>query len=177
MGYRRLDNKHNQLADKAFPWLAQRITGKGLRGAVEVFLEKGYVVDAVFVGDYQARFAEESGVYSSTSHIFVFEAKVSYSDFISTFGRSAKHANRRNPVGSFHWVVISKGMESEIKPYHVPYFWGILIESGKGLKEIKKPLYCAVREERYLEICHTLLWKGGVDKRDLLEAEQPKERQ
>lgn len=165
-------DKHLDLQNRPFSWLASRITGRGLRGGMEIPVAQGYVADAVIACDFQYRheiryygnptyydWHKNAGV--KTSSILIFEAKATLADFQSTFGgRDNEHANRLIPVGTLHWVIIPKGCysswSSSIKK--LPAWWGILEESGKGLRELKQPEPCAITADAYNAICMRILW-------------------
>ena len=142
---------HNTLAEMAFKWLANKATGRGVRGGFEVPLADGYVADAVALCTFQWRHATK---YIGKDHIHqtrmtwevpecvcVFESKASRADFLSTFGPSDKHANRAEPVGHFHWCVCARGIA---EPEELPEFWGMLSPRGIGLGELRQPRYCGV---------------------------------
>lgn len=163
---------HRQLQVKSLSWLRSRATGSGIRGRQEVRLADGYVADAVAMGNLQSRFNEaywrnhhQTPMFNHGHHerhnnsVFIFEAKATRPDFLSTFGDPyGNHRNRFVPVGSHHWVVVAKGiLKSE--DMDQLRFWGVLVESGKGLREIRKPYWCYVELQKIFEISHALLWK------------------
>lgn len=169
---------HNQLAERALIWLANRATQVGIRAAIEVQLDKGYIADAVAVGWLQHRFYVDYCCRSELqpmtqrynvleqkiesigeierSMIYVFEAKATRSDFLSTFGPGPKHQNRHTPLGSLHWVVVAKGIA---RPEEVPGFWGLLEWSGCGLSERKRPIIQITTREHERMIAERILWK------------------
>lgn len=143
-----------------------------MRGAHEVALMQGYVADAVAMGSLQWEYNEYYWGFhhrdSRSQHlhqerysegVFVFEAKATRADFLSTFGSHyGPHENRFKPMGTHHWVVVAKNI---IKPEDLPLlaFWGVLEESGTGLKEIHPPYWCNISVEELQRIAYTLLWK------------------
>ena len=173
---------HNKLAEMAIRWIRNRSCS--MRGALEVRMGDGYVADAVAVGGLQWRFytrycshwgmqpdsyypggpvrsGESEDGRVPCSFIHVFEAKATRGDFLSTFGNNAKdtHANRMQPVGTTHWVVVQSGV---CTPDEVPSFWGLLVRRGNGLSEMKKPGYGVHNEQRRLEVGNMLLWKPSL---------------
>ena len=165
-------NHHKDLQRRSLTWLRSRVTRKGLRGSYEVRLANGYIADAVALGNLQQRFDlrywanhHRDLQFSHRFHerhyeqAFVFEAKATRADFLSTFSnRNGSHQNRFLPVGTHHWVVIAKDI---VKPEETERlgFWGVLIESGSGLKEVRAPYWCNIEKQKILELSHTILWK------------------
>jgi hypothetical protein len=156
--------EHNELSAKALTWLGYRATGKGIRGACEVFLGDGYVADAIAFFSPQYRYLEEycrpAGIDPAKHLAYwlcVFEAKVSRADFLSTFGPTpGDHVNRHRPVGHMHWCVTPRGL---IDPAELPLFWGLLEQSGGGLREVRMPAISSIPEPAMDHIAHILIWK------------------
>lgn len=166
---------HINLQERALTWLDNRVTGAGMRAATEVCLAQGYVADSVALCSMQNRFFQEycdfAKVRPRTYHpvhrerydgdinnymACVFEVKVSMADFQSTFSANTKkHANRMEPIGSLHWVVAPK---FTIKPEEVPDFWGLLISSHGGMRQVKPPLINQRTEAQMDKIAHNILW-------------------
>lgn len=143
--------KHNRLAELGLHWIRSKVTGRGLRGGFEVPLADGYTVDAVGLCSFQHRFVKRYLPPEATIRvnryvlqvpelICVFEAKATRADFLSTFGGSDRHANRKDPVGHLHWCVAARGI---CQPKELPDFWGLLVPQGGGLREIQQPTYRA----------------------------------
>lgn len=163
---------HLDLQKRALKWLRGRLTGKGMRGRQEVYMKPGYVADAVALGNLQQRFDlqywsnhHDTPKYNHNHHerhfeqVFVFEAKATRADFLSTFGSPyGNHENRFQPVGTHHWVVIAPGIATE-EEINKLQFWGVLIESRSGLKEIRAPYWCNIERAEILRIAHVILWK------------------
>ena len=165
-------NHHLELQKRSLAWLGGRITSKGFRGYQELRVGDGYVADAVCLGNLQLRYDlqywdnHHNDPMRSHRHcerhyeqVFVFEAKATRADFLNTFGSPyGNHQNRFTPVGTHHWVVIAKGIA---KPEEIERlgFWGVLVESGNGLREIRAPYWCNIEKQRVLEIAHAILWK------------------
>lgn len=166
--------EHAELASRCLRWFAARSTGRGIVGAKEIEVAHGYIADAVAIGGFQSRFLD---TYLSRSGIIrkwfnggkfvgdinnelpcVFEVKVSRSDFVSTFGDSVKHANRKEPIGSMHWCVTPKGL---ISPHELPDFWGLLEASGQGLSETRMPRVFVVSEATIHKFGYDILKYGG----------------
>lgn len=162
---------HDELAERAMVWLANRATGKGIRGATEICLAPRYVADAFCIGALQSMKAQQlyaqwlkagSDDERADSHqdlFWVFEAKVSRADFLSTFGPSAqkrKVGNRLVPIGHLHWIVTVPGV---VRAKDKLDFWGVLIKSGRGLRMERPALYRDMSELDAGRLAYTLLWK------------------
>lgn len=167
---------HIELQHRALRWL----TGKTSyhHGAIEVKMAPGYVADAVAIGRFQSRIKDE---YWRNHHkyvlrinhalmwrerieesIFVFEAKATRADFLSTFkSRYGLHENRFSPVGSHHWIVVARGIltPEDITAMRLK-FWGVLEQSGSGLREIHSPFWCLIDRQQILETAYKILRKG-----------------
>jgi len=159
---------HIELAQRALTWLEVRATGRGIRGCEEVALAEGYVADAVaisgltyanqqlFVGTKRDWNQKEADTYA-----WVFESKVSRSDFIKTFKRDGHFGSRLNPIANFHLIVCPRGM---IKADEVPEFWGLLEQRGAGLGVVKMPTMIPLDTMKLYEISYCILRSGHYGK-------------
>ncbi|MFA5376550.1 MAG: hypothetical protein WC455_12460 [Dehalococcoidia bacterium] len=157
----------------ALVWLGAKVTGRGMRGATEVILGNGYVADAVAICSLQMRFyheflqlkpiictaghitAEQQAELSSRvedDFIFVFESKVSRSDFLATF---KTNGTRHEPIGNIHFLVSPKDLCVD----ELPDWWGWLIPAGNGLTIKKMPRYIRQSNSTRDSIAHSLLWR------------------
>lgn len=170
--------EHQDLCKRCLVWLANKVTQRGLQGRNELRLADGYVVDAIAIASLQSRFYEQVlnlrpiygtagkplsaadqerlNTWPENEFVFIFEAKASRSDFLSTFGNSSKHENRMTPIGNFHYVVARKGVCTIDE---VPEFWGLLMASGVGLRILKQPKYLACSKATLHGIAYSILWK------------------
>jgi len=165
----------------ALTWLANKATARGIRGTTELALDRGYVADAVALCSLQDRFVRAYCEHSNLKQLVgnahrnkesgkieytfagdvgnylacIFEAKVTRSDFLATFGNGGRHKNRLTPVGALHWCVTPRGL---VGPDEVPGFWGLLVPYGGGLSELKKPTIQILNEPDMDRIAHKLLW-------------------
>lgn len=149
---------HVDLQKRVPAWLRARVTGRGLRYAPETHLGRGYVVDVVALASFQWRYHKAYGLGEKAGEqLLVFECKASRADYLSTFGPNAKgdHKNRLKPIGSMHWIVTYADVCPE---WQVPHPWGLLVRSGSGLREEKKPDICPVEEGQRLKVAYELLW-------------------
>jgi len=147
-----------------------------MRGTTEVTLDRGYVADAVAICSLQYRFWQQyrnnlsrvPTVRDYKQHqancikkemanymAFIFEAKVSRADFLSTFNDSQKQKNRHKPIGNLHWCIAPKGI---VHPNELPDFWGLLEPYGVGLTEKIRPLRIRINGSKLDRIAHSLLW-------------------
>lgn len=189
---------HDELSAKAATWIHARTTKSGMRSGFEVSLAPGYVADVAALGWWKTPHCEEWGVYGKLrarketiegysytvmehervpevrSLLFVVESKASRSDFLSTFNESEKHGNRKEPIGSLHWVAANREV---CEPSELPDFWGLLEPRGSGMREIKRPSYHETTNEIVNQCAYILLWKKGAGRIDKLLNEMAKERQ
>ena len=134
--------EHAGLASRSLRWRSVRATRRGIVGATEIAVVRGYVADVVAIAGFQYRFlcrycgGIDAGDDAVNEFVCIFEVKVSRGDFASTFGPSAKHRNRHRAVGRMHWCVTPRGL---VKPDELPDWWGLLEKSGCGLREVKTP--------------------------------------
>lgn len=153
-----VESLHNILSHKVLVWLDNRT--RAIRGATEICLKEGYIADAVAVAGLPTRLHARYGLNGQfTFHTFCFEVKTTRSDFLSTFNNSPKHANRKESVCNFHYIVAPRDM---IAPLEVPGFWGLLCNSGRGLREIKLAVFQDNPLMSRLEIEGRLLWVGKL---------------
>jgi hypothetical protein len=131
-----------------------------MRAATEVALGQGYVSDAVAICSLQGRFYANycNGSASRTNYFAcIFEAKVTRSDFLTTFGsQKSNRTNRHEPIGSLHWCVTPSKL---VERQEVPYWWGLLEQcGGGGLREIKRPKLNTLAAADFDRIAHRLIW-------------------
>ena len=174
---------HDELSAKAAAWVHARTTRSGLRSGFEVSLAPGYVADFAALGWWGAQHCREWGIYGDLrrvemtegdytyeviehdrspdvrSLLFVVEAKATRADFLSTFNESEHHANRKEAVGSLHWIATNRGI---CDPSEVPGFWGLLEPRGAGMREMKRASYHETTEEIVNQCAYILLWKKST---------------
>jgi hypothetical protein len=147
---------HSELSHRAIRWISNKATKRGLNTGIEIPIDKGYVVDALAIGDWQLRFDEEHGsnIKRIDDLVFVFESKVSRSDYLKTFTLNGNnHDNRLSLVGSFHWIVAPMGL---IQPEEVPVNWGLLEAKDRSLSETKKPPFFIITEHQLYKTAYLL---------------------
>lgn len=148
---------HIELAQRALVWLEGRATNRGIRGCEEVILDNGYVADSVALSGLTYKNEKLFGVATdrwrneeSEDLAWIFESKVSRSDYLNTF----KSGNRLTPIGNFHFIVTPRGL---VKPEEVPSFWGLLEQSGQGLTLRKIPTLQYITIQKVHEIGYLIL--------------------
>lgn len=167
-------DKHIQLARKCLIWLGSRATMRGVRGTEEVKIIEGYKPDAVaicsLIHSEEKKFLKDNDTGNSNFNwcefggkefVWIFECKVSNSDFANTFKRGKHVGDRLKPLGNFHFVVTPKGM---VNPNDVPSFWGLIEESGGGLSIKKMPTYKEISLEQLHTIAYKILWSSKIGK-------------
>ena len=155
---------HQELTQRALVWVRKMATLRGCRRGFEIPVAQGYVADAIALCSFQNRFSceylleeERRTRFMEPEHICIFEAKQSRADFLKTFGPGPNHVNRHEPIGTLHWCIAPRGL---IKPDEVPGFWGLLEPAGRGLREIKRPVFCHQEDARLFEVAYMVLWYG-----------------
>lgn len=149
---------HYNLTKRVRRWMRRRATGVGFDWATEVYLAEGYVADAVVISQLQHRFWLEvtrsnlqefralnrDRVVAPEKLVIVFETKVSRGDFLCTFN-NANEGNRRVPIGNLHYLIIPTDLRCDD---HLPEWWGIVEQSGNGLREVRPAKYCKIEESQ-----------------------------
>lgn len=153
-------DKHIQLQRRSLIWLENKCTQRGIRGCEEVILKPGYVCDAAAICGLQFGWQKlwvGDGIqnHQSDDYSFVFETKVSRADYLSTF--RSEESNRLEQLANFHFIVAAKGVVNETE---VPEMWGLLVESGQGLKICKQAPYVNHDIRRLHEFAYILLRSG-----------------
>lgn len=145
---------HWDLTNKVPGWIGSRTTGAGYQWAAEVSLSEGYVADAVAIASLQGRFwLQAGGTYEDAIPerlVFVFETKVSQSDFNAKFGCET---NRQHPIGNLHYVVIPPTIDFNC----LPEFWGVIQQSGRGLRELRPARLQPIPEDRLWHAAYRVL--------------------
>ena len=159
-----MTNIHRDLQYKALIWLQGRATARGIRAAIEVCVDRGWVADVVALFNLQSRFHDkfpdhryDLSIKNLIYYAGLFEIKVSRSDFLKDFKRNNSQKQTYLPC-NFHWIVCPRGM---IKAEEVPKFWGLLepCKTNRGLSEIKAPLFVEQSWPTLHDLATNLLWK------------------
>ncbi len=95
--------------------------------------------------------------YADNEFMIIFESKASITDFNNTFKNKINIKN--NIYANIHFLVIPKGFSSKYRLHELPNYWGILEQSGVGLKLIKLPTYTKIDRAYFLEAAYTMLFK------------------
>jgi len=154
-------NLHKELTIRSIAWMNSRMTQSGVRWGTEVMVsnESGWMADAVAFAFPQSRFCKyihpQPEVWPD-SLLYVFETKISRNDFNRTFS-GKKETHKLGMIGNLHYVVTPKDL---IKIDELPSGWGWLIQSGNGLKEVKRPAYNEISDELRYKIGYRMLWNN-----------------
>jgi hypothetical protein len=140
---------------------------------MEIQLRPGYIADVVALLSFQLRFAERYEHLSdrhlggqpgkrivtvNDEAVCIFECKASRADFLATFGPTPNnHINRHEKQGTLHWVVAAQGIVLDSDDLG---FWGLLVQSGRGLREIRSPRRDYLTREQINAVAYELLWYG-----------------
>lgn len=138
---------HFHLTRRVEGWISSRATGAGFNWATEVYLAQSYVADAVVIASLQHRFwlaAQGNQRPTPERLVIVFETKVSRSDFLWTF-KNSPEANRKSPIGNLHYLVIPPNLNCID---HLPAWWGILQQSGRGLRELRPATFSPITDHQ-----------------------------
>lgn len=170
-------NQHELLKARAMAWLSSRATPKGMRAGTEVHVSDGYKADVVAFADVTGKFDKKLLELSYGSYpdppmqplgpyAWIFECKISRSDFLSTFGYDATGRNERDPSpalnpkgrarvrGNVHLCVTTGDFEVE----ELPDWWGHLALYGSGLTIKSMPRYCSAPPIGIVRLHERVLW-------------------
>jgi hypothetical protein len=147
---------HQALSEKSLSWAANKCTKAGNRGSIEVPIPGYGIADSLISQAIQYKYREHYQIpqghdYANEKHIFVFESKVSYSDFMTIFPKLKQGVI----PGNFNYIVCPVDL---IKPDQLPDGWGMLQPKGSGMTEIIKPKYFEIPLIQRLEIESNILW-------------------
>lgn len=143
--------------------MSQRATLSGQRWATEIQVDHGYVVDALVLASLQVRFWDQlfdgdraRPKMQPPKLVHIFETKISRGDFLAKF-HPKRDTERKKPKGNLHYVVAPQHL---IDPIELPDFWGLLEQSGRGLREVKRPTLLDIPEIQLWNYSHQILWHG-----------------
>lgn len=92
--------------------------------------------------------------------MFVFETKVTLSDFKSTFVNGNHKVSKCEPFGNFHFLVCSSKLFKDNLIIHtLPDFYGILKESGKGLRIMRMSKYRQMDELDFYKNAYNMMFR------------------
>lgn len=158
--------QHTELTRRALTWLSNISTQKGIRCAPEVTLGQGYVADGAAILNLQFQWdckffitpyhklRKENGYIDVDDFTFIIESKASRSDLQKTFCNNGHFGDRMKPRANFHFIVTSKGI---VPDGFYSDFWGILEESGRGLRLKKLPTFCPQSFDHLHEFAYRIL--------------------
>lgn len=156
---------HQQLTERTFNFLHSMCTARGLIWRDEHTLHNGMRPDAVGFCSLQQHYER---LFTNTDkyecnivpdYMFVFESKVTYSDFKNSFNGSGEW--KEKPYANFHFLVLPKGFHDAYDLSKLPDYWGILEPKVSALQIIKYPKYIQIDRIFFLEAAYTILFKWG----------------
>jgi hypothetical protein len=158
--YRNQTQLHEWLAKITFNYLSGVCTQRGLVWRQEHTIHNGMRPDAVAFCSLQMQHEERIiGKMGYNDLMFIFESKVTYSDFKNTFNGSGEYKNQ--PYANVHFLVIPKGFSSIYDLSMMPDYWGILEPNVSALHMIKPPKYIDIGRLFFLEAAYSILHKWG----------------
>jgi len=165
--YRNQTALHEWLSQQTFYFLNKMCTARGLVWRDEHTLHNGMRPDAVGFCSLQMQYErlfqlkERHDVYDEGIQdlMFVFESKVSYSDYKNSFNGSGEY--KEKPYANFHFLVIPKGFKEAYDLSQLPDYWGILEPNVSALQIVKRPKYIEIDRLFFLEAAYTILFKWG----------------
>jgi len=132
--------------------IKKRMIEKGFDFNSETFNQEEYLrINAICTYEYY------DCIYNE--FMIVFETKISYSDFKSSFNGSGEWKER--PYAHYHFLVCPDGFSKTYDLTSMPDYWGILEPSPRALKIIKRPKHIEIERLFFLEAAYTILFKWG----------------
>lgn len=173
-GFRNQTELHEWLAGQTFNFLYKMCTQRGLIWRQEHTLHNGMRPDAVGFCSLQFQYEKlfncnNRSIWNServSDFMFVFESKVSYSDYKNSFNGSGEW--KEKPYANFHFLVVPKDFSKTYDLSNLPDYWGILEPNVSALHIVKMPKYFEIDRVFFLESAYTILFKWGIEKQ-LLE--------
>lgn len=90
--------------------------------------------------------------------MFIFETKITVSDYNNTFMYDNHTISKLSPFANFHFLVIPKKLLRE-NNIVVPEIYGILEDSGRGLRMIRKPPFFKINELDFYKNAYNMLFR------------------
>lgn len=165
--YRNQTQLHEWLTERTLHFLHSMCTARGLIWRQEHTIHNGMRPDAIGFCSLQSRFEKQFAGRSrdcfnwkeTDDFMFVFETKISYSDFKNSFNGSGEW--KEKPYANFHFLVVPKDFSSTFDLSAMPEYWGILEPNPEALKIIRYPQYFKIERDFFLEAAYTILFKWG----------------
>jgi hypothetical protein len=123
---------------------------------------KGFDYSGKIIGEEYQKIRDEClNEYYGIENEFmiIFETKISYSDFKSSFNGNGEWKER--PYAHYHFLVCPAKFSKTYDLSIMPDYWGILEPSPRALQIIKLPKYYAIDRLFFLESAYTILFKWG----------------
>jgi len=160
--YRNQTQLHEWLTKQTLPFLSNMATARGLIWRQEHTIHNGMRPDAVGFCSLQIQY--EKMLYkrrvdwkNASDYIFIFETKVSYSDFKNSFNGNGEW--KEKPYANFHFLVVPKDFSKAYDLSNLPDYWGILEPKVSALQIIKPPEFISIERLFFLEAAYTILFK------------------
>jgi hypothetical protein len=165
--YRNQTQLHEWLTKQTLNFLADKVTQRGVIWRQEHTIHNGMRPDAVAFCSLQLHYESVFGLLqrpdvaqiNSQDLMFVFESKVSYSDYKNSFNGSGEW--KEQPYANFHFLVCPKDFSSTYDLSGLPDYWGILEPDPRALKIKRLPKYINIDRLFFLEAAYTILFKWG----------------
>lgn len=146
---------YHEITGKGYPRdgeILKIMTENGFDSNPEVFNKDEYL---------QAQCKALNEYYDNVENEFmiVFETKISYSDFKSSFNGSGSW--KEQPYAHYHFLVCPKDFSATYDLSAMPDYWGILEPNPRALKIIRLPKYNKIDRNFFLEAAYTILFKWG----------------
>lgn len=161
--YRNQTALHEWLAKQTYNFLKYRCTNRGVVWRQEHTLHNGMRPDAVAFCSLQMGYADRMIGRSHRSRhdaediMFVFESKVSYADFKSTFNGDGKW--KEKPFANMHYLVVPKDFSKVYDMSALPEYWGILEPKTSALRIVRNAKFIGIDRLFFLEAAYTILFK------------------
>jgi len=158
--YRNQTQLHEWLTKQTLYFLSNMATARGLIWRQEHTIHNGMRPDAVgfcsLQMQYDKMFRNKDHVIIS-DYLFIFETKVSYSDFKNSFNGDGEW--KEKPYANFHFLVVPKGFSKTYNLSNLPNYWGVLEPKVSALQIIKPPEFIPIERLFFLEAAYTILFK------------------
>lgn len=165
-GFRNQSELHEYLSKATFKFMLNMCTQKGLVWRQEHTIQNGMRPDAICFCGLQMNYEKKhfgkdirTGRRGEVTldHMFIFESKVSYSDYKNSFNGSGEY--KEKPYANFHYLVLPKDFSKEHDLSDLPDYWGILELNRSALKVVKYASFIEIDYVFFLEAAYTILFK------------------
>ena len=156
--YRNQTQLHEWLTKQSLYFLSNMATARGLIWRQEHTIHNGMRPDAIGFCSLQLQYGKMFKTNETWGDLmFVFETKISYSDFLNTFKGRGEY--KEKPYANFHFLIIPKKFIETYDLSNLPDYWGILEPNRSALQIKKLPKYIEMDRLFFLEAAYTVLFK------------------